>query len=619
MCGIIALRRYSTPVDRFMHAVSLISHRGPDYCAAVQVNNEVLLGHTRLSILDLNERANQPMCFNGIYLIYNGEIYNFRELRHVLESRGIDLKTTSDTEVVLKLYSCLGPQFASMLNGIFAFVIYDSKKDLLLYGRDRYGIKPLYERSDQGQFTLCSEIKPILYLDPNYQLNRQAVSSMLGTNYVFGRETLFDSIRSVEPGKLFCKEGAGSVRVLQTYGIEDSEDTELQANTKELSRGGLSEDELLNRFEELLQTSIVGQMVADVPIGIFLSAGLDSGVLAYFVSKHATYKVNSYSFSNLGYPDDEAQIAKEYAKQLGFNHENIVIDLVNDFQTLYHNALYHYEFPIAYPSAIPLFALAKEAGKHNKVVMTGDGGDELLAGYTKYATMSELANNPRFRLKSSLNKLLYGNKRTNEQLFQQLSTYFPNYRTFLNIDRRQSDFSQSSHQEVDLINGALLFDQQNYLQGMLHKTDTMTMAHSLEARVPYLDNHFSAFCNKLPSQLKLSGTTTKYILRKVASKYLPNDYLAMQKKGFPTRFIQQMVSNQAMEIIERFVNHITIKDNINKSELNDFVTGVSCGKIDYVTIWIMKSYVDWYKVFFEDRPFLKNRLECEVKLGANIV
>jgi len=538
MCGILSSQNAKINEINFKNALYLLTHRGPDNLSYYQISNDLYFGHSRLSILDLSENANQPMYFNNLYLIYNGEIYNYYELKSLLESKNIILKTKSDTEILIKLYDLMGYECVKLINGMFAFVIFDAKKNEVVFCRDRFGIKPLYMYNENDILILSSEIKPILNIINNCEFNYKKLSSFMCTNFLFGNETLFKNIEVVTPGIIFVYKNK---KLKTKYKFDDHISQHFLSEIKKIIKND-NENEIIEFTEYLLNNSIHSQIISDVPISVFLSSGIDSGLIAYYLYKNLSYKINSFSFANPNSIDDESVFSTKYANQLGFKHTNISLDYDSEFNSLYEKTLYHFEFPIAYPSSIPLFKLSQEASKYNKVVLTGEGGDELMAGYNKYLNL----NKPLYKLYYLLTSLIYGKKLSTERIGYKLSIYNKRIK-----DLFQTDFVTYNPIKgigSDLINNILLFDQKNYLQGMLHKTDRMTMANSLEARVPYLDNYFSIFCNMLPSKYKLRNNTKKYLLRKIGQKYLPNDYLLAPKRGFPFKFIEQYLNKRKKEI-----------------------------------------------------------------------
>jgi len=361
-----------------------------------------------------------------------------------------------------------------------------------------------------------------------------------------------------------------------------------------------------------LEEAVASQLVSDVPVGVFLSGGLDSGLIAHFAAAHAGYRVSSYSFSNAGYDDDEAAIASRYAERLGLKHQNVSIDLAREFEPLYERAVSAYEVPIAYPAAVPLFALAEQAARHNRVVLTGEGGDELLGGYTKYQVPRRITA----RTKIAAFQLMNAKKRAWQREWLDLCIFYQRYDRLLKPAGAVPYVDIPVH-GADWLNHMLAFDQRNYLVSMLHKTDTMTMAHALEARVPYLDNGLVELSNALPARFKLRGGRTKWILRKIASKRLPEEYAKMPKRGFPVRFIEDLMWKNQESIIDGFASHPTVSERVDARELGHLKSKARAKSLDYVTLWIMKTYVDWYRMFFEEKVFLKPPTGASISVAAN--
>jgi asparagine synthase (glutamine-hydrolysing) len=558
MCGIAgAVVRQEQAFDRAMLARMLeaIAHRGPDGEGIAEIAGpegaRVFLGHRRLAIID-PEGAAQPMrdAARGLTLTFNGEIYNFRELRRELEARGHGFTRDSDTEVLLHAYAEWGERAVERLRGMFAFAIWDAREAKLFLARDRFGETPLFLREEGGAFYFASEIKALLVPAGRPAVDESAVWDYLAFRYVPGPKTLLAGIRKLAPGTCATWKD-GRVTERRYWSAPDRQPSSPS------SPGGEKdfEAEFLRKLDEAVEM----QMVSDVPFGAFLSGGLDSSTIVALMTRHNP-KVKTFSvgfggkestYSELGY-------AGVVAKHFATDHHELVVDPEHLMEHLPRLVAYR-DAPVTEPSDIPIYMLAKEASKSVKMVLTGEGSDELLGGYPKHvferfagAYQSMVPGAIRHRLIQPLARSLpYGFRRAKTAI------------TNLNLEdwreRYPRWFGACSHAErasltslrvnghafggfvppfdadprASTLRRILYADQTSWLpDNLLERGDRMTMAASIESRVPFLDHELAAFVSALPDRCRVRGFTTKWILRRAATRLIPAAILARPKVGF---------------------------------------------------------------------------------------
>ena len=562
IAGIVASDRLG-PDDRAraMLMRDVMTHRGPDG-AGLHADEHVALAHRRLSIVDL-AGGHQPLANEDatVWVTFNGEIYNHAEVRTRLEAAGHTYQTRSDTETIVHAYEEWGDDCVHQFRGMFAFAIWDAPSQRLLLVRDRLGVKPVYWAQAGGRLLFASEIKAILESGlVTAQPNEQALSEVLATRYTSLTDTLFKGIHKLLPGH----------RLVYTRGdvkIEQYWDLPLDGPDPELER--LGEPALIERFRDLLEESVRLRLMADVPLGVFLSGGIDSAAVAAIMARQIDRPVDTFSvafadrrFSELGY-------AREAAEAIGANAHEIVID-DKDFFGALPRLIWHEDEPIAHPSSVPLHFVSALAREHVKVVLTGEGSDELLAGYGKYprALMNWRAGGVYERLVPGVLREAVASSVV-PRLPGRLGRYAR--RSFLSMPRRPEAMfldnfaGMPMHAQRELLNasalgagdpyagsmqyfthaaqggsgmlGRLLYtDVKTYLVELLMKQDQMSMSASIESRVPFLDHKLVEFAARLPDRLKLSGFTTKRILREAVRGIIPDSILTRPKMGFPVPF-----------------------------------------------------------------------------------
>jgi len=563
IAGIVASDQLTTNEPELVAAMrDVISHRGPDD-AGIYVDGHAGLGHRRLSIVDVSA-GHQPLSNEdeSIWIVFNGEIYNHADVRPELEAAGHRYKTRSDTETIVHAYEAWGDACVDRLRGMFAFAIWDRSRRRLLLARDRMGVKPLYWAHVNGRLLFGSEIKSILESGlVERRANEAALPELLGTRYLSGDETLFKDIYRLRPGHTLVFED-GRVTVRKYWDVPTGRFDEATAR--------LSEREAVERFRELLTESVRLRLMADVPLGMFLSGGLDSSAIAALMAGMIDRPVKTFSVAFKDRAFSELDYAREVSTAIKADAHEIVID-DQDFFGALPRLIWHEDEPIAHPSSVPLYFVSELASRHVKVVLTGEGSDELLAGYGKYpralanwragaayglmpdAVRSFVANSvvPRLpqRLARYAKRSFLAGDATPESMFfdnfagiglrRQRELLMPAYASSATSARAYG----TSRAYFDAPNGTsttldrlLYADLKTYLVELLMKQDQMSMAASIESRVPFLDHKLVEFASSLSPRLKLRGFTTKWILREAVRSILPASILTRKKMGFPVPF-----------------------------------------------------------------------------------
>ncbi len=572
MCGIAGIvaadRLHGDDRARALKMRDVLTHRGPDG-AGLHTDDHAALAHRRLSIIDL-AGGHQPLANEdgSIWITFNGEIYNHASVRPGLEAAGHRYRTRSDTETIVHAYEQWGDDCVHRFRGMFAFAIWDAPKRRLLLVRDRLGIKPLYWSLVSDRVIFASEIKAILEsrlvaARPNHRV----ISEVLATRYTSSAETLFEGVYKLLPGHRLVFEN-GRVQIAQYW------DLPLDGPDPELAR--LPDALLVDRFRELLQESVRLRLMADVPLGMFLSGGIDSSAVAALMAREIERPVQTFSVAFADRAFSELAYAREMAQTIGADGHEIVID-DRDFFGALPRLVWHEDEPIAHPSSVPLHFVSALARQHVKVVLTGEGSDELLAGYGKYsrsllnwkagglyervvpaAVRTAFASSvvPRIpgRLGHCVRRSFLAMPR------HPASMFFDNFAGIpLGLQRQLlepsllegTDPYAPSLEYYDHVNGEnpskrlgadgvlerlLYTDVKTYLLELLMKQDQMSMSMSIESRVPFLDHKLVEFAARLPDRMKLNGFSTKRILRETVRGVVPGSILARAKMGFPVPF-----------------------------------------------------------------------------------
>ncbi len=548
---------------------SVIAHRGPD-SDGHYVDENISLGMRRLSIIDLST-GDQPI-FNekeDKLIIFNGEVYNYRELRTELKKQGCGFRTNSDTEVVLQAYEKWGNEGISRLNGMFAFAIYDKKKKELVLARDRVGIKPLYYTLADEKLIFGSEIKCILeYNGIKRKVDREALSSYLTYGTVLGDKTLFAGIKKLLPGNILIYNGTTrkTERIDQPWQIETND---------------YSPDFLL----KILQSTVKNQMISDVPLGAFLSGGIDSSTIVGLMSKVSDKPIETFTVG-FGQESDELKYAKTVSEHFGTNHHEITVS-PEDIPKTIDKLVWHYDDLNWDSASLPVYMVSTLARKYVKVVLTGEGSDELFAGYERYKPFS-----PAFPIPNSIRWNIYEKFVTmfDDTTRKKISGFNSSYANeVLNGYRNASGASLNN--VIDFEFNELLPNQ------LLNKADKATMAASIEGRVPFLDNDILAFAKKVPLTMKLNWLEGKYILRQSVKDLLPRITKKRMKKGFGAKPVFWLRNKNFRDIAAQYLEESLLKkDGIDYSMCKDMLENFEKPKRAY-QLWALILLEMWYEKF----------------------
>ncbi len=632
MCGITGI--FALNLAGKMHMINLsnateqIAKRGPD-ARGVWMNEFVGLGHRRLSIIDTSYNAAQPMKDSSerYTMVYNGEIYNFGELRKTLLDKGVVFKSDSDTEVLLYAYIIYGEKCLDKLNGFFAFAIYDEQNNSLFLARDRYGIKPLYYYVDEDKFLFSSDMHSLLAFGIEKKLDMESLLTYLQLNYTPAPDTMIKGVKMLEPGR-FIQFRDDNFEIKSYYTIE--------YNRRQVAENRNSYEHQQQQLKHLMEESVKKRLVSDVPLGTFLSGGIDSSIISGIAKQ---YKDDLHTFS-IGYKDepffDETNFANLVAKKFNTNHT--VFSLGNDdlHEHLY-DILDRMDQPFADSSAIPTYILSKKTKEHITVVLSGDGADELFSGYNKHEAHLRAMNNsglnvvlksigpllkyiPKSRNGALSNKIRQAEKFSQGLNLSQKERYWSwasiaseqyalqllNEETKGQIAQeesigRKSKLLECMSSENDF-NELLLADMQLVLPNdMLRKVDLMSMAHGLEVRVPFLDHHLVDFVFQLPVSSKINSQMRKRILQDTFRDLLPAELYNRSKKGFEVPLLKWFRASLKSLITDdllgdKFIEEQNIFNPNEIKKLKNRLFSSNPGDA-HATIWALIVFQWWWKKY----------------------
>lgn len=582
MCGIIGSITMATGFDASV-GINKLAHRGPDASGVFYSSNkEVFLGQTRLSIVDLSDAANQPFhSEDGRYtMVYNGELYNHRELAN---KHALSLRTSSDTEVLLNLYIKLGEAFLSELNGMFAAAIYDSLTNKLFLCRDRLGIKPLYYFKDEQSLAFASELPALKALVPTQQIDQESAAQFLHRGYIAEPKTLYHKTFKF-PSGAFATYADGKLDIKHFWKPEDS----ITAHTHS------DEFKTIKTLEALLRDSVSLRLMADVPYGTFLSGGTDSGLITALAADLSSEPLNTFNVSFEDTAFDETPFAVAMAKTIGAKHHHIKVTKKEVMENL-HTGFNLVGEPFADSSVFPTMAISKFAAQHVKMVLCGDGGDELFLGYGAY-NWAERMSNPIFwngrkaiatalrikggaRNRRAANVFDIPNKASfHHHIFSQEQNLFTEKEASEIMGFKWNDNWQmpNSKRKLSTKETQAFFDLTNYLKDdLLVKVDRSSMRQSLEARVPFLDHRMVEFALNIDPKLKTKNGETKYLLKKIMERYYPKDLIYRQKWGFSIPLEKWMKNSpnllQSNTSSQYYGTFETIKRNYNADGDSQFL------------------------------------------------
>lgn len=636
MCGITGtLGKKETTSKLIDKMVDVITHRGPDDRGTL-VTDTFAFGMRRLSIIDLSH-GHQPIWNEDetVCVVFNGEIYNYRELRPELMSLGHKFKTESDTEGLVHLYEQYGRDMLLKLRGMFGFCIFDKKKDELFIARDYFGIKPIYYRVDtvydksQKQYvqrfvSFGSEIKSLLE-DTSYKpvISDVAVQNYLSFQYNPLEETMFKGIFKLPPGhymKVNLKDRTFKISEYWRYTFDHtSADSE-----KKLAEGSLVESKLTDDIKKVVTGSVQAHMISDVPVGSFLSGGVDSGIIVSTMQdirkKAGQPSVSTFTIG-FDYVSEHSE-ARQVSSMQKTDHTEISVDF-NEYFAELPKIAWHFDEPVADPSAVALYFLAREARKKVKVVLSGEGADELFGGYNIYrepfatSVVTKLPNWIKSYILYPITKLpwnVYGLNYIRRSLTKLEDKYIGNAYIFKDEDLKKlyKDTSKLLAQKLDMKPSYAPVQDQSDSRKMQHidlnfwlpgdilaKADKMTMAHSLELRVPFLDIEVSKVSARIPDSLKYKDGTTKYLLRKAFESILPKETAARKKLGFPTP-IRNWLKDRPEDIKKIILENPYVTEHFNVSYVESLFTDHIRGKSDTARrVYALLMFCLWYNEFIK--------------------
>jgi len=598
MCGIY-LTNIPYDNEEITSKLNSISFRGPDYTGIEKVN-DLTFGHLRLSILDLDPRSNQPMFFENLTIVFNGEIYNYKSIREELKALGYIFKTESDTEVLLIGYKHWGKSILDKINGMFAFSIYDSKTNILFSARDRLGVKPFYYYWENGKVEICSQIKPML---SGKKVNDDAVSMFLDCMFIPSPYTIAQNVFKLPPGNYM--EIDFNNNALQTFSYW---------NLKPVKIKDISYEDAKRELHDLLLDAVKIRLQSDVPIGSFLSGGIDSALVSSIAAKVSNSKINTFS---IGFDDpkyDESKIAEQYAKILNTTHTTTICN-PSDILHLIPKLTDVYDEPFADSSALPSLLLNKVTKQYVTVALSGDGGDESFIGYEHFDSLVRnkrimdipyilrkfIANSgllKLFRMDSYRIKNALHTKSRNdfiENIFsrkgfllnekkQEYMKHYQGYKSWSNI------FLQKA---ADLNIKLWLENDSNV------KVDRASMAYSVEVRSPFLDYRVIELARSLPMHFKYEKGRQKKILRDILKEYIPESVFDQPKRGFAVPIGEWMRKELKQEFLEAlnddFLNNVP---NLNVKKFKQLLIDHMEGIEDHTAnIWKLYVLSKWYKEF----------------------
>jgi len=600
--------------------IDLIAHRGPDYQALIEDRcgeHQVFLGHTRLSILDLSATGNQPMysqCGNYC-IVFNGEIYNHRTLRKKLTN--VKFAGTSDTETILYYLKEFGIQGIKDFNGIFSFAFLDKIKKKIFLAKDFFGVKPLYYYFKDGKLIFGSEIK-IIKANPDYekQIDTKALNSFLTFRYNPATYTLFKDIKKLEAATYLEFDHKDGISLCNYWDKTQKIDA------------SITEADAISRYKILLEQAVERQLLSDVPVGLLLSGGLDSAVLGFLMARQSANKIKTFTVGFEGKGNfNETADAAETARIIGSEHYEMLMNR-EQYMNCFYDSFYHTEEPIAEPTIPALYNVSRLASQHVKVVLSGQGADEPMAGYKRYKGAKFLADYQKilamlplswasrlFPSNSSIERGVYSSQFKGElERFIAIYTLFtPELKKNLFkdelkhlIDEDQkvlfADQYARTDKNADSLSKLLFMDTRSMLpDNLLLFNDKMTMANSIENRVPYLDIDLINFIETLPADLKLKGNITKYVHRKAAEEWLPSSIINRKKRAFETpvgQWFKEELSHSLTQLVDASDSFSSLY--FNRDFVKKMIHLHVNRKKDYKKhLFIILSLELWYQNFYK--------------------
>jgi asparagine synthase (glutamine-hydrolysing) len=634
MCGIAGFIDFKkqTSEQTLAEMACAVSYRGPDgqgvYFTSTD-NASIGLGHRRLSIIDLSSAANQPMHFDGLHLIFNGEIYNYDEIRNSLIAKGHSFQTHSDSEVILHSWREWGEKAIQQWHGMFAIALFDEKNREVICIRDRAGVKPFYYGWYDELFLFSSELKSLTkHPRFNRSINRLAVASFMQYGYVSHPHCIYQDCFKLKPGHLLRVDLTTKQKTtIKYWDVYDA------YNKPKLSLGI---DEAVHETENILRKAFQYRMVADVPVGVFLSGGYDSTCVTALLQMNSTEKIKTFTIGTTDEKLNEAPFAKQIAQYLDTDHTEYYCTPQEALQII-PDLPHYYDEPFADSSAIPTILVSRVARKKVTVALSADAGDEIFAGYNRYDYIARYGKKlnmiPRPVRKAAVaamgsissERIPYLRNRQNfhsrydklknllndpspAELLKNLSQVFSRKDIELLFNEPVQELP-TAHTSTELVAGysdplsyMMAIDYQTYMvDDILQKVDRATMSVSLEGREPFLDQDVIEWAAQLPSEYKYYNGQKKYILKEIVHKYVPREIMERPKMGFGIP-IEDWLNNELKDLVQEYLSEKNLKEhglfNIEfvQKTLNDFFNG---RKEKHLKVWYLLMFQMWYKQWMQ--------------------
>ncbi len=632
MCGIAGILEFGREARASATALremcGMISHRGPDD-DGFYTDGPAGIGMRRLSIVDV-AGGHQPLSNEDgtLWLVFNGEIYNHLALRDPLIARGHHYSTRSDTETVIHLFEEYGEDCVQHLRGMFAFAIWNRNTKTLFIARDRLGIKPLYYKLTSDRLLFGSEIKAVLaHGGSRPEFNRAALPEYLAFGYLSGQETFYDGILKLLPGHTMTIGPDGQARIRQYWDLDASKPHESRDETY-----------YVKTYRELLEGAVNSHLMSDVPLGVFLSGGVDSSAVAALMTKIRREPVETFSVGYTEQTYSELPFARAVSDHIHSRHHEVLVSEQDFFAALQH-LIWHEDEPIVWPSSVSLYFVARLARERVTVVLTGEGADETLAGYTRYAfTLKNSAMDRAYRsvipsfLRRGLRNAVASSSLLGTKLRRKLehtflakdgdswaSFYFDNFfSAFSGAEQDElltSEFAREAppnsayknvvdywdHSSGELLQRLLYTDIKTYLVELLMKQDNMSMAASIESRVPFLDHVVVEFATRIPREVQIQGLAGKRILKKAVEDLLPHSILYRPKLGFPTPWSGWLAGSRLESIRDLLLEPRSLKRGYFRREAIEklFTEHRARLRDNYDRIWRLLNLELWHRVCLE--------------------
>ncbi len=636
MCGINGIAFSSRSGQRVNERIlakmrDVITHRGPDDFGEF-IDENIGLGHRRLSIVDV-AHGQQPM-FNedkSCVIIYNGEVYNHADYRAELISKGYKFQTHCDTETILHLYEEYGTNCVEKLRGMFAFAVWNRREKSLFIARDRLGVKPLYYVHDeQGNLFFASEIKSLLQANAvKPEINYNALPDQLANHGTSAEETLFKNVKRLLPGHTLLWHD-GKIRLEQFWDVSFEPKHDVK-----------SDKDFVEEWRELFKESVKLRLMADVPLGMFLSGGIDSSAICAMMAEMVSEPIKTFSVGFKEREANEFEYARIVSKAFKTEHHEITITPEQFFNEL-PNLVWHEDEPLGFIASVPLYFVSKLAQKHVKVVLTGEGSDEILGGYGRYQkTLTLLRYGKKYEtLTPNFLRNIVKNNVENLPMSQKLkrtflarsadieNLYFDNFAIFtkqmqeklLTAKTKARISEKNPYNELqnwleqtdanDLLDQLLYADTKTYLHELLMKQDQMSMAASIESRVPFLDHKLVEYTAKLPQKFKIRGRETKWILREAMKGILPEEILTRSKMGFPVP-IGNWFRGEFKHIVDEYVlGERSFRRGIFEPDfVREIVQRHNAGENHAERLWFLVNFEIWQRRFIDGESLEEKKLE----------